>query len=586
MNRYIKHIIQTFPVSLWLSFIVFILIIVEIGFSPAQWFVKTNKILSIIALLIGVLSIISRYLRKGNVPSFKVFGIDALFILFLLTIFIIRVEGIDFYPLEFLENDAWLKIAIVFLFLRELFTLKLKLKYAKINPAQLFIVSFLVIIILGSLLLLLPNATSEQISYIDALFTSTSAVCVTGLTVVDTATFYTPIGQAIILMLIQIGGLGIMTFVSYFSYFFMGTSTYENQLILSEMTNNEKLGEVFNMLKKIIIVTFSIEIIGAILIFQTIDNEILSNFNDKLFFSFFHSISGFCNAGFSTLTSSLYESTFRFNYPLHLIISVLFIIGGLGFPIIFNLWKYVKNKLSNLFKLIIYKKRDTYLPWVLNIDSKIIISTTLFLILFGTMFILIFEYNNTLSEHGFFGKIITAFFGSVTTRTAGFNTVDTAALTLPTTLIVIFLMWVGASPASTGGGIKTSTFALAFLNIISLVKGKNRVELFGREISQISINRAFTIIILSISVISLSIFGLVVFDAKKGFMDIIFECVSAYSTVGLSRGITAELSNPSKIVIIFTMFIGRVSMFTVLIAFIKKVSHKKYRFPKEEILIN
>ncbi len=586
MKQNIKHIFQSFSFSLWLSFFVFILIVIESGFDLPLWFTKTIKVLSIITLFIGVIIIISRYLRGNKIPSFKVFDIDALFVLFLLTMSVIRSEGIEFYPLEFLEKDVWLKIAIIFLFFRELFTLKFNFKYTKINPAQLFVFSFFVIIILGSLLLLLPSATNEKISYIDALFTSTSAVCVTGLAVVDTATFYTPFGQGIILLLIQIGGLGIMTFVSYFSYFFMGSASYGNQMILSELTNNEKLGEVFNTLKNIIIVTFTFEFLGAVLIYYSIDNEIINDFGDKVFFSVFHSVSAFCNAGFSLLSNSLYENVFRFNYFLHIIVAFLIILGGLGFPIIFNLWRFLKNKISNLFKIIFFKKRDTHLPWVLNLNSKLILSTTFILILFGMILILIFEYNNTLSEHSFFGKIVTSFFGSVTTRTAGFNTVDMSALTLPTTLIIIVLMWIGASPASTGGGIKTSTFALAFLNIVSLAKSKNRIEIFGREISQISINKAFTIIFLSLLVISFSVFGLVLTDSDKNFVDIFFECVSAFATVGLSRGITAQLSNTGKIIIIFTMFIGRVSMFSILIAFIKKIKHKKYRFPTEEILIN
>jgi trk system potassium uptake protein len=198
----------------------------------------------------------------------------------------------------------------------------------------------------------------------------------------------------------------------------------------------------------------------------------------------------------------------------------------------------------------------------------------------------IFEYNNTLAEHNLWGKILSAFFGAVTPRTAGFNTTDTANLAIPTVLMVFFLMWVGASPASTGGGIKTSTLALAVINFIGLARGKKRMEVFGREISQTSVNRAFSVVFLSVPVIAFSVFGVLLFDTEKDALDVAFECVSAFSTVGLSRGITADLSNYSKFILIFTMFVGRIGMLTVLIALFKKVTRYKYRYPAEDVLIH
>jgi len=275
---------------------------------------------------------------------------------------------------------------------------------------------------------MLPNSTYDGISAINALFTSTSAVCVTGLSVVDTGTYFTGFGITIIIILIQIGGLGIMTFASYFSYFFTGGSSYENHLVLSDMTNVDKLGEVFSTLKNIILLTFVIETIGAIFIFYNIDESVIPGLYNRISFSFFHSISGFCNAGFSTLPNGLYESGFRFNYPLHLTLAFLIIFGGLGFPIVFNTFKYLKHVIiTNI--LSFNKKLETYhVPWVLNLNSRIILITTFGLIVSGTVLFYILEYNNTLMPHSHFGKIVTAFFGSVTTRTAGFNTIDNSAL--------------------------------------------------------------------------------------------------------------------------------------------------------------
>ena len=198
----------------------------------------------------------------------------------------------------------------------------------------------------------------------------------------------------------------------------------------------------------------------------------------------------------------------------------------------------------------------------------------------------VLEYNNTLAEHSEFGKVVTALFGATTPRTAGFNTIDTNAMAFPTLLMVFLLMWIGASPQSTGGGIKTSTFAIATLNILSLAKGKSRIEVFRREIADISVRRAFAIIALSLMVVGFAIFLISLFDMDKNLVDIAFECFSAYSTVGLSLGITADLSSASKLVIIFVMFIGRISMLSLVIAVFKKIKHKNYNYPNEEITIN
>ena len=457
---------------------------------------------------------------------------------------------------------------------------------ASLNPAQLFIISFLSLIAIGTLLLVLPSATHSQIKPIDALFTSTSAVCVTGLAVVDTGSFFTTFGQVVILLLIQAGGIGIMTFTSYFSYFFKGGSSYHSQLVLSEVTNIEKISEVFATLKKIILITFSIEAIGAVLIYNSIDSTVITSLNERLFFSVFHSISGFCNAGFSTLQNSLYETPFQFNYPMHLVVASLIILGGIGFPIVLNLLNYLKVKILFYSLGFFNKKKQQYTPRLININTRIVLVTTLVLIVGGTILFYIFEYNNTLAGHSFLGKIATAFFGSVTTRTAGFNTVDTSALSIPTVFTFIFLMWIGASPGSTGGGIKTSSFAIAVLNILNVVRGKSRLEIYRREISTTTINKAFAIIILSIFVISIAILSISIFDAGKSLLSITFECVSAYSTVGLSRGITAQLSSASKVVLIITMFLGRVSTLTLLIAIVKKAGSEIYRYPSENILIN
>lgn len=573
-------------VPFFISLFSLICLIYDLGFEDHPGKEEFLHFIYIATLISGSLSIVSRYFFKSSRPRLKILPLEILLFGFLIYQIFSQLR-IDIFPtFSWLGQHLWLYLALVLLFIREFSALEIDIKRTVLNPAQLFILSFLAIIMAGTLLLLLPKATHAGISLIDALFTATSAVCVTGLIVVDTGSFFTPLGQTIIILLIQIGGIGIMTFASYFSFFFRGISSYENQLVISEMTNIERLGEVFSVLKKIILITFFIELVGSLLLFQSIDNHLIPALNDRIFFSIFHAVSGFCNAGFSTLENSFYEAAYRFNYSMHLVLSGLIIIGGLGFPIVLNLLRYLKVKTISLIFMLIKKRHQQKTPWLMNINTRIVLITSLVLTVAGAVLFFIFEYNNTLVEHRFYGKMVTAFFASVTTRTAGFNTVDTSMINIPTILIVIFLMWIGASPGSTGGGIKTSSLAIAVLNIISIAKGKTRLEVFNREVSVVSVYRAFTIMILSVFVISFSTFLIVLIEPGMGLLNIAFETFSAYSTVGLSRGITAELSTLSKVIVIATMFIGRISMLTLLIALFKRVSSESYRFPTENILIN
>ena len=574
-NRKRKLFIFLKLIPFWLSLLAELTIIFDFGFQFSFKIKNDLPWFYLITLIIGILSILRRYFSKKERPPIKVRPFDVILLLLLIELIF-----------NVFNSRELLHLGILFLFIREFSSVHINLKKTLLNPSQIFIASFIFIVLVGTMLLQLPNATHKGISFINALFTSTSAVCVTGLTVVDTGTYYTRFGQYILIILMQLGGLGIMTFTSYFSYFFSGISSFQNQFILKDMTNTEKIAEVFSVLKKILFLTFIVETIGAIIIFYNLNPTLIPALKDRLFFSVFHSVSGFCNAGFSTLHNSLYETGFRFNYPLHLVIAFLIIIGGIGYPILFNFSKYLKHFVVNRVRFFGKKSSAVHIPWILNINTRIVVITTFLLILFGTGAIYFLEYSNTLQEHSGFGKVVEAFFGAVTPRTAGFNSVNMSQYHLATVLIIMLLMWVGASPGSTGGGIKTSTFAIATLNIFSLARGKNRIELFRREVADISVRRAFAIIALSLIVIGISTLLISSFEQDKTLISIAFESFSAYSTVGLSLGITANLSDPSKLVLIATMFVGRVGMLTLLIALMPTVKHQKYRYSTEEILIN
>jgi len=576
-------------ISFVVSFTAMLLIIYEIGFSKPETGIPGIKNYYFAALVILLFFSIVRYIF--SFPKKQRIIVWIFDMVFMCSIVVLIIERIffsdttnDFWP--FLYYKPWLYILLAYSFFKDTTSVGITLINKRFNPAMIFVISFVVLIIAGTLLLLLPNATTNGISFIDSLFTATSAICVTGLSAVDTALCFSLTGKIIILCLIQAGGLGIMTFTSYFSYFFKGKTTFHNQLILSDMANSETISEVFDILKRIIIVTFIIEGIGAFLIFINFPEDVYMSNWQMIFFSVFHSVSAFCNAGFSTLSDNFHDIYFRFNYPIHLIISFLIIIGGLGFPILFNFLKYLRHLIINRVFRLNRTREYIHKAWVLNINTRIVTITTLILLVGGTVIFLALEYNNTLAEHHGIGKIVTAFFSIVSPRTAGFNSINYGMLHLPTILFIILLMWIGASPASTGGGIKTSTLAVSILNIFSLAKGKEHVEIYKRQISGSTLRRSSAIIILSFIVIGISVFCVSFFDPEKKLTDIVFECFSAYGTVGLSLGITSSLSDASKLVIVITMFLGRIGTLTLLIAVFRKIAHKTYTYPVENILIN
>ncbi|WP_400193584.1 TrkH family potassium uptake protein [Hymenobacter sp. B81] len=486
---------------------------------------------------------------------------------------------------RYIEQDLLILAVLLYVFLIELSRRSLSFYRRQYNPALLFIGSFVVLILLGAGLLLLPRATVHGISPLDALFTAASAVCVTGLLTVDFANGFTTFGKAVVLLLIQLGGLGVMTFTSFLTQFFQGSSSFQNQLFMQGLINEESIGNTMRTIGNIVWITFLVELLGAGLIFFSLDAAVMPLLHERLGFAVFHSISAFCNAGFSTLPAGLYEGSFRFNYPLQLVIIGLVLVGGLGFPIIFNLYRYLREKSYQRWRQLYYQERYVYRPRLLNVNTKVVLLTSAALLVLGTAAYLGFEYHHSLREHQGAGKFVTALFGGVTPRSAGFNTVDLSRLTLPLVLVYLLLMWIGSSPASTGGGIKTTTFALAVLNIYTIARGKERVELFGRQVPARSVQQAFAVMMLSFLVVGLATLALAALNPGLPPLSIAFEAFAAYSTAGLSLGITAGLSAGSKLVLVLTMLLGRVGTFTLIAGMLRKTDDLHYRYPAESIII-
>ena len=571
------------------TFFLFVLSIYDIGFShihDTESFFN-NLLFRIFFPATGLLYLIRSLYFTDYYKSRKIFIANLLLGIILLTMFLYRLligDALLFKPL--FHNFSIFHFITFSLFILEISRIRLDWITRIFNPGQLFIVSFAFIIFCGTFLLLMPQSTTSPISFTDAFFTSTSAVCVTGLTVVDTATRYTALGKLIIIKLIQMEGIGDITITSFFGFFFKKTSSFREQMVLHEYLNEDSFSGILKTLIKVILITFTVEIAGAILIFTSLHYNEFGSTYSNLKFSIFHSVSAFCNAGFSTLTDNLYDIRIRENYYLHYSIANLIVLDSLGFPIFLNIYNYVKAQLIWIREYIRCRKPYVHRVGMITFNTKIVLLTTFILLLFGTISFYILEYNSTQKEAGVAGKMALSFFLSVTPRTAGFNTVNMEALTKPALLIAIFLMWVGASPVSTGGGIKTSTFTIALLNVVRIMKGKNHIEIMKREIHEYSVNKVFVIIIMSFLIISLGSFGIFLIDGKYGIFRIVFECFSAFGTVGLSINLTSLLSVGSKWILIVLMFLGRMGIMTLLLSMYNSTYHKTgYRYPKENLII-
>ncbi|ROL61136.1 hypothetical protein D9V86_07350 [Bacteroidetes/Chlorobi group bacterium ChocPot_Mid] len=469
-----------------------------------------------------------------------------------------------------------LHLLIIITFFIKLLRYSYLLDKIKLHPGAIFALSFLFIIILGTILLLLPNSTptGKSISLIDSLFTSTSAVCVTGLIVLDTAKDFTFIGQLVILFLIQTGGLGVMTLTTFFAMYLSGGTSFKIKIMMKDLLSQESLAEVRNIILKILLFTFLIESLAALILYLSMGGSLIEIKWNLLFSSIFHSVSAFCNAGFSIYSAGLMDDTLLNNYSFYTIIMILIVLGGLGFSVLSNLFQ-LRNRKNNLQKL----------KYRLTISTKIVLSSTLILIFSGALFVFFAEPYSFNSSMGFFEKIFHSFFLSVTARTAGFNTVPIDLLTNVTIIVLLPLMWIGASPGSTGGGIKTTTISAAFLSLFNLMRGKEKVELFHREIDSDSIKKAFLVILSSLIFLGMGVFVLVWIEPTKQPLDLIFEATSALGTVGLSRNLTSFLGTGGKAVIIILMFVGRIGVLTFFMAFVRNKSELHYSYPKTDIMI-
>ncbi len=439
----------------------------------------------------------------------------------------------------------------------------------RFNPAQFLAVSFIAAIMVGTLLLLLPLSTKTgHISFIDALFTATSGVCVTGLIVQDTATFFTPFGQVVILVLFQLGGLGIMTFSTLILLVAGRRVSMKDRIIIQEAFHYGAPKDVRSLIKDIFIFALALEAAGTLSFFLRWHQDF--TWPRALFLSVFHSISAFCNAGFSLFSESflVYKGDVWINITLFLLI----VLGGLGFLVL--------QEGKEIFLGFVKRKKNK-----VSLHTKLVLTVTSFLIGFCFVLFLAIEWNHSLKMFTLKEKVLSSLFQVITPRTAGFNTLNLNTLNFATVFLLIFLMFIGASPGSTGGGVKTSTVGAIFAFLKSKIAARNSVNFFHRTLPGESITKAFTVVTLAVGIIFLSSFILLIAHPWAAMKDVLFEVFSAFSTVGLSLGITPKLSTLGKAVIVLTMYIGRIGPLTLLYAFSRQRSFGRYEYVEETVMI-
>ncbi|MBP9720716.1 MAG: potassium transporter, partial [Bacteroides sp.] len=460
---------------------------------------------------------------------------------------------------EILHSKLYHVVVLSVLSLLQLSNGLVRLLGKRTNPSLILAVSFFIIILVGTGLLMLPRCTISGISWVDSLFISTSAVCVTGLTSVDLTTTFTTEGFVVILLLIQIGGLGVMTLTSFFALFFMGNTSLYNQLVVRDMVNSKSLGSLLSTLLYTLGFTLVIETMGMITIWLSIHGTMDMNLEEELAFAVFHSISAFCNAGFSTLPGNLGNPLMMNNHNLfYALISILVILGGIGFPILVNLKEIIFYRLKRMTQFLLRKNKVSAKSVQLyNLNTRIVVTMTFLLLAAGTLILLAFEWNHAFAGMSIAEKCTHAFFNAACPRTAGFSSVDFSLFGIQSILIYILLMWIGGGAQSTAGGIKVNAFAVVILNLAAVIRGSQRVEVHGRELAHDSIRRSNATVVMSLIILFVSIFLLSWLEPTLPLLSLTFEAVSALSTVGSSLNLTPLLQESSKLVIVVLMFVGR-----------------------------
>jgi trk system potassium uptake protein TrkH len=460
------------------------------------------------------------------------------------------------------------------------------------NPAHTLIASFLVLIIAGAGLLMLPrSSTNERAGIVDALFTATSATCVTGLIVRDTGYDFSLMGQIIILTLIQLGGLGIVIFGVVFALLIGQALGLRGSAAMQDLLSTSTIHRIGRMVMFIFVGTLLTEAVGAAALYHMWDDvpDWTGNEHMRIYCSIFHSISAFCNAGFSLFSDSFVK--FRRCGGVYTVICPLIILGGLGFGVLFDLMNFVIDRIKRLFSVGLLQNGgfDRGVPKKVQLQTRVVLCVSGLLIIFGALSIYLCEHLTVadFQTQNTGCRVADALFQSITARTAGFNTVDISGLSVSSRFILILLMFIGGSPGSTAGGIKTVTLAVVLMTAVATIRKRDDVEMFRRSVRLVVVGRAITVVLLFVVVLFTSVLALSITERNNSFnmSDIMFESASALGTVGLTTGITGSLTISGKLIIIAVMLIGRLGPLTLLTAVAFDLKPVRYNYPDEAVVV-
>ncbi len=556
-SKSLKHIeISAYILALWSFTVLFLEPIISFHLN----YRLVENLTAVANITFLILTIVNRLLLDGLQRNRNIILFDLIMLVLGSLLMIYQAKFVIFFLL-IRQTYFILQLVIFNAFDGRLY------KFLSNNPPTTLMVSFFIVIIIGSLLLMLPaaSAANSVTPFVDALFTSTSATCVTGLIVYDTGTHFSTFGQMVILVLIQVGGLGIMTISTAFALILGQRLNLKLENIMHSVVGGASSINLFRLLKNIVIVTVLIEAVGALFLYSTFINDF-----DPIkaaYLSVFHSISAFCNAGFSLLPDSFVQ--YVGNPVAMFSLSVLIILGGLGFTVLIDLYRYMfgREKVRHL-----------------TLHTKLVLLTSAVLLALGFFAYLIAEYYYTMDGFSVSERLLGSWFQSVTTRTAGFNSIEISNLSPASVLLTYILMFIGGSPGSTSGGIKTTTFALLILSVTAMLKGRRELSVFNRRIALSNFRESASLVTISVFIV-LSISFIIMLVEPIDFEKILFEAISAFGTVGLSMGITADLTIRGKLLITVLMFIGRIGPLTMIYAFAIKKQATNINYAEEKLAI-
>ncbi len=556
----------------------------QIGFDTSaevsRWMVDANKWFIIIIGLAQVYRVVSQMIFYRKLTLWQTLYMVVLWGYILNTG---ATEGWRVY----LDHRYVVDAVLVVVSLYEISSLSISFLARKSSPTMLFAGSFLLFIAIGTGLLLMPRCHYYDLTFLEALFTSTSCVCVTGMSLLDMPREFTPFGMVVIMMLIQVGGLGVMTFTCFFALSLGSGSSLQNRMVIKDLISADSMSDIFRTLKHIMYVTFIIEGIAAWLLYINFKEKMpMMSTADLVFTSVFHAISAFCNAGISNLPGGLEHHLLDGCKRIHFIVALTIIFGGAGFPLQSAAINWCKARLMGLaYRILGLRRRPKQASIrLISAGNRLIFYTNIILLAIGGILIFFFEYNASQADEGLLNRLCDSFFLSATSRTAGFLYHDVMEYSAPTLMLVAVLMWIGCAPLSTGGGIKVTTFAIGSLNLYNTLVGKDYIEIFGRRVSSHSVRRAFAVMMVSVLAIFASTIALKLAMPEYETVRLFFESCAALSTAGMTMDTTHNLNTAGQIILMIDMFVGRIGVMAFLLMFFSPHPAERYKYPSENIM--